>query len=95
MVNLPPCPQCNPESICLVWFFLITSIDVEKPLRARKRPKGLWALVAAKQAGFCTLATGEMQKGQMVCCSICSLRGQHEHALHVESPGQKMPPRKL
>lgn len=40
------------------------------------------------------MATGEMHKGQMVCCSICSLRGQHEQALHVESLGQKMPPRK-
>ena len=46
-----------------------------KTLRPRKRPKGLWALVAAKQAGFYTLATGETHKGQMVCRNIYSLRG--------------------
>lgn len=64
-----------------------------KTFKPRKRLKGVWALVAAKQAGFYTMATGELCKGQMVCHNICSLRGQREDILHVESLGQKTPPR--
>lgn len=64
-----------------------------KIFKPRKRPKGVWALVAARRAGFYTMATGELCKGQMVCHNICSLRGQHEDTLHVESLGQKTPPR--
>lgn len=60
-----------------------------KTLRPRKRPKRLRALVAAKQAGFHTTATGELHKGQMVSHSICSCRGQPEDTLCVESLGQK------
>lgn len=63
-----------------------------KTFKPRKRPKGLWALVAAKQAGFYTMAAGEIHKGQMVCHSICSLQGQHRDTLHVESLGQKHHP---
>lgn len=65
-----------------------------KTVRPRKTPKGLWALVAAKQAGFYTTAAGEMHKGQMVHHNICSLWGKHEDTQSMPSLWQKMPPGK-
>lgn len=98
--NIPPTPTPSPEVRMQSWMHMLGLVLPNyshwcwKTFRPRKLPKGLWALVAAKQAGFHATATGEMHKGQMVCHNICFLRGQPEDSLHVGSLGQKLTPEK-
>lgn len=62
--------------------------------QTKKKAKGTVALVVAKQAGFSITAAGEMQKGQMVRPSICSLEDSGRHCMW-EAGGPRPPPREV